>query len=634
MSWSAPGTVAQPAPTLAFSTRPITAHNPGRLVKLPDPAPLDVTERYGEAAAVSFTDGLNGQTTYFYHVQLTGLRAGNAVLLPGQRRRGDAVHRGRVVRDRAARPGEVPLLQLRRPGHPVLGPQRVGQHLARVLRQLLVRGHRDREPGRRQGRAAVPPAQRRPVLRQPGRRQRARRVAGLRQQRRPQRGQPAVDARARQPRERVRHRQLAPATPGSAPGGIAAQGAAGNYWNGPYGYGHYLSRFLLPDNGLINWDGNRLRGNFYAFQVGTVKFISLDADDVIYQDGARQLRHQLGERRAGDHHDRRGDPERHHHLQPLLHRRPEARREEQLARARLLERQAQPADALAGGDPRRGPPRPVGGHDRGVHAPVRDVDLGAGQRLRPRHPPGLAAAVRQVRGRPGAVRATSTTTSGATRSAATTPGSSAPSSRPTRARPRARRSTPGARRWSPPSRTSSTASRRWNTGEGTVYLVLGGGGTNGPTNTYGTDAADDKPQAKVITDAERGHRQRRRPGSSRTAPTRSRTRPGPRRSTRPTPTATRSSTSTRASGRGETTITFQYFAIPAVSNEAGTAHDGTTTLPSVPTEKFVFGRKVGKRQLAPGTAALAHAQRTPDSSGAADTLAQLRPARWSAGPER
>ncbi len=74
--------------------------------------------------------------------------------------------------------------------------------------------------------------------------------------------------------------------PGSAPGGVAAQGAAGNYWNGPYGFGHYLSRFLLPDNGVTNWDGNRLRGNFYAFQVGTVKFISVDADDVIYQDGA------------------------------------------------------------------------------------------------------------------------------------------------------------------------------------------------------------------------------------------------------------------------------------------------------------------------------------------------------------
>jgi hypothetical protein len=72
---------------------------------------------------------------------------------------------------------------------------------------------------------------------------------------------------------------------GNAPGGIAAQGAAGNYWNGPYGYGHYLSRFLLPDNGVTNSDGNHLRGNFYSFQVGTVKFISLDADDVIYQDG-------------------------------------------------------------------------------------------------------------------------------------------------------------------------------------------------------------------------------------------------------------------------------------------------------------------------------------------------------------
>jgi hypothetical protein len=75
-----------------------------------------------------------------------------------------------------------------------------------------------------------------------------------------------------------------------------------------------------------------------------------------------------------------------------------------------------------------------------------------------------------------------------------------------------------------------------NTAEGTVYLVLGGGGTNGPTNTYGTDAADDKPQAKVIT--------------------------------------TRNA---------------------IVGSEAGTAHDGTTTLPSVPAEKFAFGRKVGKK---------------------------------------
>jgi hypothetical protein len=45
---------------------------------------------------------------------------------------------------------------------------------------------------------------------------------------------------------------------------------------------------------------------------------------------------------------------------------------------------------------------------------------------------------------------------------------------------------------------------------------------------------------------------------------------------------------------GQTTITFQYFAIAAVTNEAGTAHDGTTTLPTHPTEKFVFGHRVGR----------------------------------------
>jgi Purple acid Phosphatase, N-terminal domain len=67
---------AATAPTLAYSTSPITAGHPGRVVTLPRPAPLDVTRRYGPAASVSFTDGLNRQTTYFYHVQLTGLRPG------------------------------------------------------------------------------------------------------------------------------------------------------------------------------------------------------------------------------------------------------------------------------------------------------------------------------------------------------------------------------------------------------------------------------------------------------------------------------------------------------------------------------------------------------------------------------
>jgi len=33
-----------------------------------------------------------------------------------------------------------------------------------------------------------------------------------------------------------------------------------------------------------------------------------------------------------------------------------------------------------------------------------------------------------------------------------------------------------------------------------------------------------------------------------------------------------------------------------VSNEAGSAHDGTTTLPATPFETFVFGRGLAERQ--------------------------------------
>ncbi|MBO0706079.1 MAG: metallophosphoesterase family protein, partial [Candidatus Dormibacteraeota bacterium] len=51
------------------------------------------------------------------------------------------------------------------------------------------------------------------------------------------------------------------------------------FGNGPHGFDAYLHRFLLPDNGLAG-----LRGHFYAFQVGSVLFVSLDADDVIYED--------------------------------------------------------------------------------------------------------------------------------------------------------------------------------------------------------------------------------------------------------------------------------------------------------------------------------------------------------------
>ncbi len=50
------------------------------------------------------------------------------------------------------------------------------------------------------------------------------------------------------------------------------------FGNGPQGYASYLTRYALPDNGTA------FSGLWYRFQVGSVLFISLCADDVIYQD--------------------------------------------------------------------------------------------------------------------------------------------------------------------------------------------------------------------------------------------------------------------------------------------------------------------------------------------------------------
>ena len=50
--------------------------------------------------------------------------------------------------------------------------------------------------------------------------------------------------------------------------------------NGAQGFDSYLARYTLPEN------GTRFPGRWYSFRVSSVLFISLDADDVIYQDGA------------------------------------------------------------------------------------------------------------------------------------------------------------------------------------------------------------------------------------------------------------------------------------------------------------------------------------------------------------
>jgi 3',5'-cyclic AMP phosphodiesterase CpdA len=61
--------------------------------------------------------------------------------------------------------------------------------------------------------------------------------------------------------------------------------AAGNHenelGNGPIGYGAYQAYFALPDSG----SDPELRGLWYGFTAGSVRVISLNNDDICYQDG-------------------------------------------------------------------------------------------------------------------------------------------------------------------------------------------------------------------------------------------------------------------------------------------------------------------------------------------------------------
>jgi hypothetical protein len=589
VSWSAPGTVAQPAPRLAVSTRPITPANPGRVIRLPQPQPLDVAQRSAPAAAVSFTDGLNGQTTFFYHVQLAGLEPGtryyyqvsDGAALPSTAGSSFETAPGGRARFRFSSYGDLstPSWDRNASGniwhescdnawYAVTAIENPGDGLGAPLFHLLngdlCYANLDimnapavwRDFGINMARSAAS----RPWM-------------------------PALGNHETEfgTCDHAGH-------PGTAPGGTPAQGAAGNYWNGPYGYGHYLSRFLLPDNGVTNWDGNRLRGNFYSFQVGTVMFISLDADDVIYQDGASAFlsatpnaapeatssgaaipngtvtynRQYTGDLRlvTADNSEvpdfGSGTP----NLQTLWLERTlaDARRDPSVDMIVVFMHQCAISTSVAGNGADLGIRRTwlplfdafevdlvLSGHEHDYERsfPVRGYDAGRRGTVASPNPDQTAGAAIDTR-RPAVAADTPATLNG----------------------------TPA-----------------WNTAQGTVFLVLGGGGTNGPANVYGADAADGLPQAKVfternaITGSQAAGFRRNTADSVEDAPWSAARNPGDAYGyaifdvdpgERP----------------GDTTITMKYFAVPAVSNEAGPAHDGTTTLPTTPFETFVFGRRV------------------------------------------
>ncbi|MCL2582796.1 MAG: fibronectin type III domain-containing protein [Streptosporangiales bacterium] len=273
VSWSAPGTREQPAPALAYSTKPITAGNPGTVVRLPKPAPLDLASaQHRGATAVSFTDGPSGFTTYHYHVPLTGLKpntkyhyevtdgaarastAGASFTTAGTGRfayrfssfgdlgspEADKSASGQSITSEANDTSVYTVAAIENPG------DGKGAPLFHLLNGDLCYGNL--APGN------APTAWRDFAVNMAH----------------------SSASRPWMPALGNHENELG----GSGRDGKPSSDA---YWNGPYGNGHYHSRFVLPDNNVRNYDGNHLRGSFYSFQVGTVFFISLDADDITYQ---------------------------------------------------------------------------------------------------------------------------------------------------------------------------------------------------------------------------------------------------------------------------------------------------------------------------------------------------------------
>jgi alkaline phosphatase D len=256
VSWSAPGTVPMPAPMLAYSTEPITAENPGAQVLLPKPAPLDLTQARNAPCATSITDGQTAQTTYHYHVPLSGLKPGTTYYYEVTDGAGSTASAsfqtaptGRAS-FRFTAFGDQGTTAIA--PHATAGVASPGDGKGPPLFHLMVGdlayadGHNPPLVWREWALQVAPAAQRFPWM--------------------PNLGNHEVEVGAT-----------------SISGALETTGTSGSHYNGPYGSGSYFSRFLLPDNGLTNWDGNSLQGSFYSFRVGTVLFISLAGDDVIWQ---------------------------------------------------------------------------------------------------------------------------------------------------------------------------------------------------------------------------------------------------------------------------------------------------------------------------------------------------------------
>ena len=236
------------------------------------------------------------------------------------------------------------------------------------------------------------------------------------------------------------------------------------FYNGPQGFTSYLSRYTLPDNRVPGFGGR-----WYSFRIGSVLFVSLDADDVVFQDAAAFVAGPAALTPAAGTGHPAIKPGTSFYIRGYSGGTQTAWLERTLAAGRRDEavdwiivqmHQCAASSSSTGNGSDLGIRKEwlplfdryqvdlvLCGHDHDYERsfPVRGADTGAGREV------ATGAAVNTLRPQP----------------------------------------------------VTTTDNGVFDTRHGTVHLILGCGGTDAPLDEYGTDAADAQRQAKVFTTADR-----------------------------------------------------------------------------------------------------------------------------------
>jgi len=236
------------------------------------------------------------------------------------------------------------------------------------------------------------------------------------------------------------------------------------FYNGPQGLTSYLTRYTLPENHAPGFGGR-----WYSFRIGSVLFVSVDADDVVYQDAAAFVAGPAALTPAAGTGHQPVQPGTSFYIRGYSGGVQTAWLERTLAAGRRDEsvdwiivqmHQCALSSSSTGNGSDLGIRQEwlplfdkyqvdlvLNGHDHDYERsfPVRGADANVGREV------ATGATVNTLRPHP----------------------------------------------------VTTTDSGVFDTSQGTVHLILGCGGTDAPLDEYGTDTADDQRQAKVFTQADR-----------------------------------------------------------------------------------------------------------------------------------